>query len=169
MQNALEGRQAGALARYLGAVFGVAALGGLFTMQGTPVWYRTLRKPRWTPPSGLFGPVWTILYIQMAVASWLVRRGIARHPDQAGAGEQALRLWIGQLTLNLAWSAVFFGRRSIPGGLMVIVPLWVTIAVTAVQSARVTGLAGALLLPYLAWTSFATALNFRIWQLNRGR
>ena len=93
----------------------------------------------------------------------------AAQTTRAAAGLAALWLWAIQLALNLAWSVVFFGRRSMGGGLAVIVPLWAAIAGSAACAARVAPLASALLLPYLAWTGFAGFLNFRVWQLNRRR
>lgn len=157
------------LGGFLAASFGAAALGGLATGRSVNTWYRTLRKPALTPPDGVFGPVWTILYAQMAVSAWLTRRTALRHPARAASAEPALATWAGQLGLNLAWSVVFFGLRRIGAGLLVIVPLWGAIAACAALSARVSRPAGLLLLPYLAWTSFATYLNAQLWRLNRGR
>jgi len=159
----------GWLLGFLAASFGAAALGGLLTARSIDSWYRTLRRPAWTPPDWVFGPVWTALYAQIAVAAWLVRRAMRREPAQTGAGAAALVAWGVQIFLNVAWSAVFFGGRSVAGGLGVIAALWTAIAATAALAARVTGPAGALLLPYLAWTTFASAINFRLWQLNRRR
>jgi tryptophan-rich sensory protein len=169
----------GWLGGFLAASAGAAALGGLFTARSVDSWYRTLRKPAWTPPDWVFGPVWTALYTLIGLAAWLVRRG-ATHPrrgqEPAGAGDAAqtadvvrpaLATWGVQLGLNVLWSAVFFGARRTGGGLWVIGALWAAIAACAALSARVTRLAGLVLLPYLAWTTFAAALNARIWQLNR--
>jgi tryptophan-rich sensory protein len=153
---------------FLAASYGAAGLGSVFTVPALNSWYRRLRKPRWTPPAPVFGPVWTSLYTQMALAAWLVCRSTAQ---QAGArpavGRAALVAWGVQLLLTVGWSAAFFGRRSPAAGLLVIVPLWGAIAATAGLAARVTRLAGVLLLPYLAWVSFATALNWQMWRLNR--
>ncbi len=160
-------RQLGALLGYLAAAFGAAALGGVFTARSVRGWYGEIDRPRWNPPDRLFGPVWTALYIQMALAAWLVHRGVRKRPERADVGKQALRAWSAQLALNVLWSAVFFGRRSIGGGALVIAPLWALIATTAALAARVTRLGALLLVPYVAWTTFALALNFRIWQLNR--
>jgi tryptophan-rich sensory protein len=105
----------------------------------------------------------------MAVAAWLVCRSMAKHPGtRTAVGRSALVAWGVQLLLTVGWSAAFFGRRSPAAGLLVIVPLWATIAATAGLAARVRRLAG-VLLPYLAWVSFATALNWQVWQLNRRR
>ena len=147
------------LLAFLAASYSAAGIGSFFTFQSLDSWYRRLRKPSWTPPDGVFGPVWTALYTLMALSAWLVKRGPA---EQRGAS----LAWATQLSLNVAWSAAFFGRRNPAAGLAVIVPLWLTIALTAGLSARVSKLAAALLLPYLAWTGFAAALNWRIWRLN---
>uniref|UniRef100_A0A831TI58 Tryptophan-rich sensory protein n=1 Tax=Thermorudis peleae TaxID=1382356 RepID=A0A831TI58_9BACT len=162
-------RQLRSLLPFVAASYGAAALGGLFTARSLGPWYRGLRKPRWTPPDQLFGPVWTMLYGMMAVSAWLVRSRAHASPGHDRVGQAALLSWWLQLVLNVLWSAVFFGRRSLSGGLAVIAPLWGMIASTAVLAARARPLAGLLLLPYLAWTGFAAALNYRIWQLNRRR
>ena len=146
------------------ASFGAAAAGSAVTLPALDPWYRSLRKPRWTPPDGVFGPVWTLLYTQMAVAAWLVRRHGAAHPARA---RTALLAWTAQLVLNVAWSATFFGRRDPAAGVVVIGALWAAVAATVVVSARVSRLAAALLAPYLAWTTFAAALNIAIWRRNR--
>jgi benzodiazapine receptor len=162
---ALRQRQVGWLLAFLAASFGAAGVGALFTARALKGgWYRRLRKPDWTPPDRVFGPVWTILYAQMAVSAWLVRDGAA---NQAHAARVALLAWCAQLGLNVAWSAAFFGGRSPARGVAVIVALWLAIVATAGLSARVRKSAGALLLPYLAWTSFAAALNVAIWRRNR--
>jgi benzodiazapine receptor len=154
------------LGLYLFASFTAAGLGGLSTARAIPTWYRTLRKPGWNPPDAVFGPVWTVLYTFVALAAWLVRGGMSS-PERATTGTAALWLWWLQLGLNLAWSLTFFGRRQPGWGLVVISILEVTIMATTVAAARVSRLAAALLTPYALWTAFASALNFRIWQLNR--
>ena len=165
MWRALREWQLVWLLGFLGASYVAAGAGGLFTFKALESgWYRQLRKPRWTPPDRLFGPVWTILYTQMAVSAWLVRRGGRR---SAKPVRLALIAWATQLTLNVTWSAAFFGARSPAKGLAIIIALWCAIATTLALAARVHRQAGALLVPYFAWTSFAAALNFRIWQLNR--
>jgi tryptophan-rich sensory protein len=124
-------------------------------------WYVTLEKPSWNPPNWIFGPVWTCLYIAMAIAAWLVWRkeGIA------GARAQLL-LFAGQLILNAAWSFLFFGLRNPGLALVDIVLLWLSILATLLAFAKVSGWAAALFLPYLAWVSFATALNWALWRMN---
>ena len=154
------------LVAFLAASFGAAALGSWSTSQSVNTWYPTLRKPSFTPPGWVFGPVWTVLYAAMAVAAWLVKREADRSPVRAPVGQQALVAWGVQLTLNVAWSAVFFGQRRIGAAVAVIAALWTAIAVCAERSARVSRPAALLLLPYLGWTTFAAALNVRLWQLN---
>jgi tryptophan-rich sensory protein len=145
----------------IAAPFAVAAVGGLATVQAIPTWYRALRKPSWNPPDSLFGPVWTLLYLLMGVAMIVARRAA---PERAARLGSVYGL---QLALNLGWSLVFFGRRDIQAGLAVIALLWVAIVATIVEFSRARPLAAALLLPYLAWVSFATLLNEEIWRRNR--
>ena len=147
-----------ALGGFVVASFAVAALGGATTAASVQEWYPTIAKPTWTPPSWIFGPVWAALYAMMAVAAWLVWR-------RAGWG-RALVWFAVQLALNAVWSPVFFGLHRIGLALVDIVLLWLTIAGTTVAFWRVMPAAGMLFVPYLAWVSFATALNFAIWQLN---
>ena len=144
----------------LALCFAAAAVGGIATAGGLRSWYPGLRKPSWTPPNRIFGPVWTVLYAAMGVAAWLVWS--AR--DRADVG-WALALFAVQLVLNVGWSLVFFGARSPRGGAIVIAALWLAIAGTLVAFWRVDLLAGALFVPYLAWVSFAAALNVAIARL----
>lgn len=153
---------------FLGASFGAAALGGVFTARSVGTWYRALRKPRLTPPDWVFGPVWTALYTQMAVAAWLVQRAAQTGHVTRRAARLALGIWSLQLGLNVLWSATFFGARRIGAGLGVVGTLWVAVAAATGLAARVTPSAGVWLLPYLVWTTFASYLNLRIWQLNCG-
>jgi translocator protein len=157
------------LVGFLAASYGAAAVGSLFTLGALKGgWYRRLRKPWWTPPDRVFGPVWVILYTQMGISAWLVRRRAAQGGSNgAEAARLALWMWLAQLGLNVAWSAAFFGARSPAKGVAVIAALWLAIIATLGLSARIDKGAGALLLPYLAWTSFAAALNVAIWQRNR--
>jgi tryptophan-rich sensory protein len=123
-------------------------------------WYTGLAKPAWTPPSWVFGPVWTALYAMMAIAGWLVwRRG-------GPASWHALRWFAVQLVLNVGWSAVFFGLQMPGLAAVEILALWCTIAVTLRTSWRVSRPAGLLLVPYLLWVSFAVILNVALWRLN---
>jgi benzodiazapine receptor len=137
-------------------------MGAVFTTSSVRDWYPTLQKPSWNPPAWLFGPVWTILYIMMAIAAWLVwqRRGLV-------IVNSALGLFAFQLILNAAWSPLFFGLRSPLAGLSDIFLLWAAIFVTLLSFWKISPAAGVLLVPYWLWVSFATALNFAIWKLNR--
>ncbi len=124
-------------------------------------WYAALQKPAWNPPAWIFGPVWTILYIMMAVAAWLVWR-------EGGwkVQRQALGLFLLQWLLNALWTPLFFGLHRTGLAFAEIVALWLVLAATVATFWRVRIPAGALLLPYLAWVSFAAFLNFTIWRLN---
>jgi tryptophan-rich sensory protein len=142
----------------LALCFGAAAGGALFP---PGEWYRGLETPALTPPSWVFGPAWTVLYVLMALAAWLVWR------ERGLAGARGpLALFALQLALNAAWSALFFGAHAMGWALVEIVALWLCIAATALAFRRVRPLAGALLLPYLAWVAFATWLNLGFWRLN---
>jgi tryptophan-rich sensory protein len=140
------------------ACFAAAALGGLF-LPGP--WYASLNKPAWNPPAWVFGPVWTMLYTMMAVAAWLVWR-------QGGwkAQRRPLTLFLAQLVLNAAWTPLFFGLKNPGLAFAEIILLWLVIAATLVGFGRVSRAAACLLAPYLAWVSFAAALNFTVWRLN---
>ena len=138
---------------------GAAGLGALVTMPALRPWYAGLSKPRWTPPNWLFGPVWTILYVAMAVAAWLVWQ-------RTGLMERPMKLFLLQLALNAAWSGVFFGLHSPGAAFAEIVALWFAILATSIEFWKTAPAAGWLLLPYLIWVSYAAALNFSIWRLN---
>ena len=145
------------------ASFAAAGIGSLFTSKAIPAWYAGLKKPRYTPPNWAFGPVWTILYILMAVSVFLVwQKGLAT----PGVMLAFTLFWV-QLVFNALWSAVFFGMKSKGGGVVVIVILWLLILATMITSFRVSAWAGALLVPYILWVSMATYLNVGIWLLNR--
>jgi len=150
-----------ALALFVALCLGVSGLGAWFTSGSVATWYPTIRKPAWNPPAWVFGPVWTVLYVMMATAAWLVWRK-AGFSGAAGA----MGLFAAQLALNAAWSPLFFGLRSPAAGLADIVALWIAVGVTLFAFWRVVPLAGALLVPYWLWVTFATALNFAIWRLN---
>ena len=140
------------------ACFAVAGLGGLATTPNIPTWYAGLTKPSWTPPGWLFGPVWSVLYLSMAVAAWLVWR--------KGNAVMTLVLFAVQLAFNAAWSWLFFGLHSPGLGFADIVLLWAAIVATTIAFWRRSLVAGLLFVPYLAWVSFASVLNFAIWRLN---
>lgn len=122
-------------------------------------WYAGLNKPSWNPPAWIFGPAWTLLYTLMAVAAWLVWR-------RAG-WSRSLALYFVQLALNAAWTPIFFGSHELGWALIEIMTMWVAIALTLASFLRVNKTAGWLFVPYLAWVTFATALNFTLWQMNR--
>lgn len=124
-------------------------------------WYAALAKPSWNPPGYLFGPVWSILYLLMAVSAWLVWR----KAGFSGAGV-ALGLFLLQLILNALWSYLFFGLHRPDLAFIDIVALWLVILATLLAFWPISGPAGLLLLPYLAWVSFASALNLQLWRLN---
>lgn len=147
-----------ALALFIGAAFLAALPGSLLT---DAAWYQALARPPWAPPGWLFGPVWTALYIMIGAAGWLVwqRGGWAQQ-------KRPLGVFAAQLALNCAWTPVFFGARAIGPAFALIVALWALIGLNVWVFWRARKAAGALLLPYWAWVSFAAALNFSIWQLN---
>lgn len=137
------------------------AAAGTAVFVSTDGWYAALHKPSWNPPAWLFGPAWTLLYTTMAVAAWLVwRKGGWK------AQGRTLGLFLLQWLLNALWTPLFFGLHRPGLAFAEIVLLWMAIAATLVSFWRVRQLAGILLVPYLAWVSFAAALNFTIWQLN---
>ncbi|MCK6480111.1 MAG: tryptophan-rich sensory protein [Planctomycetes bacterium] len=147
-----------ALAVFLLLSFGAAAFGARFA---PGEWYVALRKPPWNPPGWVFGPVWTALYAAMAVAAWRVWR--AAPPARA---RPALAAWAVQLVLNAAWSWLFFGLREPGLAFAEILALWAAILATTVLFLRRDRAAGWLMVPYLAWVSFAAVLNFVLWRLN---
>ena len=154
-------RQVVGLVLWLVLCLGAGAAGSAVTRPVIGSWYAGLSKPAFTPPPGVFGPVWSLLYLMMAFAAWLVwRRG-----GWAGAGVP-LALFLVQLAFNAGWSALFFGLRAPGPAFAEIVALWGLIACTAWSFWRVAPAAGALLAPYLAWVTFAAALNFGVWRLN---
>jgi len=136
--------------------------GSLFTTPAIPIWYAALQKPVFSPPNWLFAPIWTILYILMAIAAWLVwRKGVDKRPVRA-----ALVIFLIQLVLNALWSLVFFGLRSLIGGEIVIIILWIVLLLTILAFWRITKAAALLLVPYLAWITFAAVLNVSVYILN---
>lgn len=151
-------RQWIALAVFLVLCLAAGWIGSLATMPAIPTWYAGLEKPSFNPPPAVFGPVWTLLYILMAIAGWRVWR-------IRGVDSTLVPFFV-QLALNLAWSFAFFGAQSPILGLVVIVLLWLAIVWTIVVFRRVDSLAAGLLVPYLVWVSFATILNASIWALN---
>lgn len=151
-----------ALGGSIALCFAVAGLGSLFT---TPAiaggWYAALQRPAWSPPNWVFGPVWTLLYLSMAVAAWLVWR------ERGFSGAAwPLAFFAAQLLLNAAWSPLFFGAKQLGWAFVEIVFMWAAILATLVSFWRVSAWAGGLLVPYQLWVTFAAALNFAIWRMN---
>ena len=143
---------------WLGISFLPALAGVAFP---APDYYRSLRRPRWAPPTWLFGPAWTLLYALMGIAAWLVA-------DRAGhRSRPALGAFGVQLALNAAWTPIFFGLRRPGLALVEIAAMWLAVAATTLLFFGRRTLAGVLLLPYLAWVTYAAALNWEIWRRNR--
>ena len=147
-----------ALLGWIVLCFGAAAIGTFFP---PGEWYQSINKPTWNPPAWVFGPVWTTLYAMMAVAAWRVWR-------QGGFAQQRgpLGIFLLQLALNAAWSPLFFGLKQPGVAFAEIVLLWLAIAWTIAAFRRVQRVAAWLLVPYLAWVSFAAFLNGTLWRLN---
>lgn len=146
---------------FLAVCLGAGGLGAIATTPEIEGWYRTLAKPSWNPPDYVFGPVWTTLYVWMAIAAWLVWK-----PEGFRAAAMPLALFASQLVLNIAWSFIFFGMHQPGWALLEIVFLWLAIVATTVSFSRRSRVAGWLLAPYLAWVSFAAVLNAVIWRMN---
>ncbi len=141
--------------------FAAASVGGLFTQTGKGTWYRTLQQPEWAPPDWVFGPVWSTLYLLMAVSLWLVWKRA-----KWSKGKAAIVLFLVQLVLNAAWSAVFFAAHAPGWAFVEISALWLAIVATIAAFWSISQAAAWLMIPYLAWVSFALVLNFEIWRLN---
>ncbi len=141
---------------------GAGVLGSFFTASSVSTWYKTIEKPFFNPPSWVFSPVWTILFIMMGVALYLVwKKGLKEKKVKIAFGI----FWV-QLVLNVLWSVFFFGLQSPLYALVDIVFLWFAIFITIVWFSRVSKKATYLLIPYLLWVSFAAVLNFAIFYLN---
>jgi tryptophan-rich sensory protein len=153
-------KQIAGLVGWLVVVFIAASIGAAASIHAGS-FYTQLVRPGWAPPPSIFGPVWTVLYALMGVAAWLVWRvgGIR-------AANSALTLFLVQLSFNALWSWLFFGWHRGALAFTDILVLWALIVATVILFWRIRPLAGALLVPYLLWVSFATALNYSVWQLN---
>lgn len=145
---------------WLVVCFAASAAGAVASINAQS-FYGQLAQPAWAPPAWLFGPVWTVLYAMMAIAAWMIWRsgGFATH-------RIALSLFVVQLALNALWTWIFFNWQQGALAFAEILLLWVLILVTLLSFWRIQPLAGALLIPYLAWVGFASVLNFTLWQLN---
>jgi tryptophan-rich sensory protein len=152
--------QIAGLAGWLLVVFIAAAIGAAASVHAGP-FYTQLVRPGWAPPPSIFGPVWTVLYALMGIAVWSVWRvGGFR------AAKPALTLFLAQLALNALWSWLFFSWHRGALAFADIVVLLALIIATVISFWRIRPLAGALLIPYFLWVSFASALNYSVWQLN---
>jgi benzodiazapine receptor len=152
------------LALFLSLAFVVGAVGAVFSpgfSASATQWYAALIKPAWLPPQNWFGPVWAALYISMAIAAWMVWRE-RYHRGRA----MAMSAYAAQLLLNALFPPVFFGLKSLGAGLFDIIALWIALAWTLREFARVRIAAALVLVPYLLWVSFAAAITLSIWRLN---
>jgi translocator protein len=148
------------LAAWLGVSFVAAAIGGFASINAAS-FYQQLSRPEWAPPSYLFGPVWSALYLCMGIAAWLVWR------ERGWSGARAaLSLFLVQLAANALWSWLFFAWRRGAAAFVEVLVLWILIVCTIVAFGRVRRLAAALLVPYLLWVTFASALTYAVWQRN---
>lgn len=141
-------------------VFTAAAAGSLASAQAGD-FYAQLNLPAWAPPAGVFGPVWSVLYLLIAISGW-----IAWRENGLSGARTAFTLFFSQLLLNALWTWLFFAWRMGAVAFVEILILWVLIIATTVSFWRIKPLAGMLLLPYLGWVSFAAALTFSVWQRN---
>jgi benzodiazapine receptor len=139
----------------------ISIIGGLITASSVANWFQTLEKPGFSPPDWVFAPVWTILYLMIAVAGWRIWRKL-----EYKLNSTELKIYAVQLGLNLGWSFLFFGLNLIGYALIEILILMATIAANAHVFWRVDRYSGLLLLPYLLWVTFASWLNFTLWTLN---
>lgn len=135
-------------------------IGSRFTFVSVKTWYPTIRKPSWNPPNWIFAPVWTLLYVMMAVSAWRVW-------ERADNAFGPMLIFAFQLVLNVAWSAIFFGKRNISLAFKEIVLLWAAVIVTMTMFWAVDPLAGILFVPYALWVSFAAILNYTIDRMNK--
>ncbi|MDR3470559.1 MAG: tryptophan-rich sensory protein [Devosia sp.] len=147
---------------FVAIALAVRVVGGLATASSVTTWYAGLNKPAFNPPNAVFGPVWTALYVLMALAAWRVWRS----GPAGGRRRQGLILYAVQLALNLAWSLIFFGLRRPGLALAEVAVLLAAVLATAAAFWRTDRPAGVMMIPYAAWVAFASALNFEIWRLN---
>ncbi len=143
------------------ATIGIGSLGGIFTIAEIPNWYAGLNKPSFNPPNWLFGPVWTSLYTMMGIAFYIIWKQPA-----TDTRKKAFQLFIIQFVLNFFWSIIFFSLHSIGAALIEIIVMWIFILLTIIQFSKLSKPAAWLLVPYIAWVSFATLLTASIWKLN---
>ncbi len=158
--------QGGVLVAFLALVAVVAALGGMATSAGQDGWYASLAQPPLNPPGWVFGPVWTVLYVMMAVAAWRIWRQPPGSLPTVPSRTRALALWGVQLVLNLAWSVLFFALKSPVAALGDLILLAVVLAATTWAFHARDRVAGLLMVPYLLWVLFAGYLNAGIVVVN---
>jgi translocator protein len=151
-----------ALAAFVALTVSAAGIASAFTARSVRTWYPALRKPPGNPPASYFGPVWTVLYALMTIAAW----NVWRTGDGWSGASSAITIYLIQLALNAAWSTIFFGLRSPGLALLEIILLWAAILVSTILFWRISTFSGALLIPYLAWITYAIYLNAGIWRLN---
>lgn len=149
------------LALFVGLCLGIGALAAAVTATSVKTWYAALAKPSFNPPNAVFGPVWTVLYVLMAIAAWRVWRAADRETARG-----PLTLFALQLALNLGWSVAFFGLERIGPSVAVVLALELAAVATALAFRPIDRIAAWLLVPYVAWVGFATILNIAIWRLN---
>ena len=147
---------------WMALCFTVAGVSGRWTAKEIPTWYRTLRRPAIAPPNWIFGPVWSLLYALMAIAAWLVSQ-----TPSSRARSLALALFLLQLALNFAWSWIFFHLHRMGLALLENLALWATIVACICAFVPLSHIAAWLLVPYIAWVSFALLLNFEFWRNNK--
>lgn len=138
----------------------VGFVGSFFTIASVHTWYAALTKPWFNPPSWLFAPVWTLLYILMGISFWMIWE------SRSKMKARAMWMFAVQLVLNAIWTPIFFGAHATGIALGVIVLMWMAIAFTMFLFYRISKTAAWLLAPYLLWVTFATCLNFAVWKLN---
>jgi translocator protein len=142
---------------------GAGGIGAVFTTPAISGWYKNLKKPGFTPPNAVFGPVWITLYLLMAIAVFFVwKQGFS----QSAVMLAFIIFWV-QLALNILWSVVFFGYKSLAGGVIIILLLWIAILANIITFFGVSFVAGLLLIPYILWVSIAANLNIQVCRLNR--
>ena len=146
---------------FVALCFLVAAAGGAFTASSVDTWFQQLQKPSFNPPDWVFAPVWTMLYLFMAIAGWLVWRTVENK-----ARRLALSIFAVQLLLNFTWSFLFFGQQRVDLALINIIVLLLMIITNGLLFWRIVRWAGILFVPYIVWVAFASVLNVSIWVLN---
>jgi benzodiazapine receptor len=150
-----------ALIGWLALCFAAGIVGSIFAARAIPTWYAGLVKPQFNPPNHVFGPLWTVLYTLMAVAAWIVWK-----TRPSACRRRGLRLFLVQLGLNCLWPWIFFGTHQILTAFADLAALWAAILLTLLTFKKMSTTAAWLLVPYLAWVTFAGYLNFALWRLN---